>query len=901
MRLYLVPFLVLLAVSPVSAVVTGIRFDAIAGGDNGEVQFNNGGRFDGEPTVTYSTTTGILSVSSLSVAGLSLSTITTSVFFTGPEPFIDPKTRGAKGDGITDDTAAIQAIVDAYSGNFHIRFSSGVYILNDVNFSSKSYVTLTGSPGAIIRWGGTERIMSFEDCSHVRIEGLRFDNRGVLDNFGGVGLYRSSNVWIHNNHFYDSNVQPGGSNDRYAFFFGDGGEMSRNIYVTNNLIEDLQVEIDSSSNVVVQGNISHRAKKSAAIGAFSVNGGIRMSNYKIVDNIIVNPESTAIYVGIDPPSDSTCTFENFDISRNIIVWNAGIVTRGIVLGTLDNSQPTVANVFRDFNLVENEMHFQTTATVTNGMLFNGSPTANFTFSGFNVQNNRAWGNGTGQAFDLRELTSSTVSGNFAHNFSVGYGVDGQEGVFSWFNNIASSCTTNFTGVFADTLLRTVDIQDATTRQLRLSYSGAKYSDFQTDANGNLLVTPQNGTVSINGQIQSSIANTGSYSFANSGSNNSNTVTVAGARFATVVLNANTNAVSPGDASIRFQDNGDHKAEIGIDNSDGDKFKIDLSTTAGMANSSVSLSTQTAVVTISSVNLTGLLNVAGPIYASSIIWPDSTVQVSSPTGGAGSGMSIGGAVTGGTTGSVLFVDGGNLSQDNSSLFWNNSTNRLGVGTTAPAHKVSVGSGFDAGVSIAPTTATPSAGQYAVIYSSLTNTTTKLYMVDGDGNVSRLGSVQLATASITHSTVTNTISESTFTASVTFPANTLKVGDVIEVCAFGLYSTSGTVSTYNVRLKMNETALVGTGGVTFTASLINRGWNIRALLMVGDIGASGLIEPQGIGLFGTAGATANTVDMEATAPVIVDTTVPITVQLTTIWGSAATQNKISLRQLFVRINR
>lgn len=57
---------------------------------------------------------------------------------------------------------------------------------------------------------------------------------------------------------------------------------------------------------------------------------------------------------------------------------------------------------------------------------------------------------------------------------------------------------------------------------------------------------------------------------------------------------------------------------------------------------------------------------------------------------GSGISsIGDAVGSGTAGSVLFVDGsGNLGQDNSNLYWDDTNNRLGIGTTSPAEDLSV---------------------------------------------------------------------------------------------------------------------------------------------------------------------------------------------------------------------
>lgn len=61
-----------------------------------------------------------------------------------------------------------------------------------------------------------------------------------------------------------------------------------------------------------------------------------------------------------------------------------------------------------------------------------------------------------------------------------------------------------------------------------------------------------------------------------------------------------------------------------------------------------------------------------------------------------GMEIGEAVDGGTAGSVLFVDAsGNLGQDNSNLFWDDSNNRLGIGTTSPNRELEVNGAIAAG--------------------------------------------------------------------------------------------------------------------------------------------------------------------------------------------------------------
>ena len=58
-------------------------------------------------------------------------------------------------------------------------------------------------------------------------------------------------------------------------------------------------------------------------------------------------------------------------------------------------------------------------------------------------------------------------------------------------------------------------------------------------------------------------------------------------------------------------------------------------------------------------------------------------------GGGGGMSIGGTVTSGTVGSILFVGTGPvLAQDNTNLFWDDTNNRLGIGTSTPSEALDI---------------------------------------------------------------------------------------------------------------------------------------------------------------------------------------------------------------------
>jgi hypothetical protein len=62
-----------------------------------------------------------------------------------------------------------------------------------------------------------------------------------------------------------------------------------------------------------------------------------------------------------------------------------------------------------------------------------------------------------------------------------------------------------------------------------------------------------------------------------------------------------------------------------------------------------------------------------------------LKVNCIAGCAGGGASIGGALTGGTTGSVLFVGAGPvLAQDNANFFWDATNHRLGLGTSVPGY-------------------------------------------------------------------------------------------------------------------------------------------------------------------------------------------------------------------------
>jgi chitodextrinase len=317
---------------------------------------------------------------------------------------IDVRTYGAIPNDSVDDSLAIQNAIDAAPDNSTIYFPEGVYLLSDVQINNRRGLTLSGdgSTLSILRHHGRyPPIFQSTGSTDMLVTKLGFDANGVTA-FGGFVFYATKRITITKTHFFDSNKQPVGGYDRFSWVFGRGSVPSEDILISDNLIDDLQLEVDFGLRVRIEDNTIVRPVATSGIGVFTITDDTAAQEYIIQKNTIVDPVVSAggIVLHLDPPTDSYSTMKSFRILDNRIVYTkhvSGNHASAIRLGTGDSSQATSGNVFDDIAIQNNVIYKDPGSSYdfgdVNAIIFgNSSVTANFKFDNTNVSNNLVYYN-----------------------------------------------------------------------------------------------------------------------------------------------------------------------------------------------------------------------------------------------------------------------------------------------------------------------------------------------------------------------------------------------------------------------------------------------------------------------------------------------------------------------------
>jgi hypothetical protein len=163
------------------------------------------------------------------------------------ESVINVKDYGAVGDGVSDDTAAIQGCLDRASDNDSIQFDSSNYKINTrLNINSKSNLFLKGMGTLVLN--SLDYIIWIEDSQNITIDGLTFTNPNnftykkdiqdaVIENSGGISFRNSTTITIQNckmDNFYWSIISNTWTDD-----FTRDGDKSQQAIIKNNTITNV--------------------------------------------------------------------------------------------------------------------------------------------------------------------------------------------------------------------------------------------------------------------------------------------------------------------------------------------------------------------------------------------------------------------------------------------------------------------------------------------------------------------------------------------------------------------------------------------------------------------------------------------------------------------------------------
>lgn len=339
------------------------------------------------------------------------------------------KEFGATGDGVSDDTAAIQKAINAAPDRSTIYFPAGTYDVANFFVKNRSALSFMGDErkSVIRQKTGAARIATFERSSDIIITKLAFDANGIHA-YGGVVFYMANGVVIENNSFIDSAPKHNRAGDHYSFVFGKGAEPSRNVKIVNNTIEHLQLEVDHSRNVVIEGNTVKSSIGTSSIGIFTVGHDAIAEDYLIKANTIIDPPKGGFHVVTDPPTSRNCVFRRITIEGNRLI-RTSTAGYGIRLGTLDNSKPASGNLFEDITVKGNLIRIEATAPASQQLIFaNTSRAAGILFNRLTVTGNtieyEARGN-NGFAIDLRRIQNSVVADNTVKGVANGIALSGE--------------------------------------------------------------------------------------------------------------------------------------------------------------------------------------------------------------------------------------------------------------------------------------------------------------------------------------------------------------------------------------------------------------------------------------------------------------------------------------------
>lgn len=381
---------------------------------------------------------------------------------------ISVKDFGATGDGLTDDTAALQSAASAVPSYATLFFPAGTYLVSGQVTFTTSNIAVVGQKAKIVQTGANIKTLYFVNCTDVEVSGLHIYGKGASDFNGGntsAGINGAAlwfdtctNLNVHDN--FIENCAGGHIRSRYD------GSYSR---FTNNRI----VGIGTAGGIVKGDN-----DVDVAIDIREA-GTTRSKNVVISNNVISNT-CFGIFVSHG---------DNITITNNVV---RDIPGQHGIYNTECNNTVIASNAFTNIALI---------AIKAQQIQSN-----NATFKNFVVSNNAINNASSGIAFELLSGVSATlsytdgvtISGNTLTSLTDEYGLSldgcrqlsvtgnvitrcGSVGVFIR-NCSSTNVSDNFisnagaNGIWANGLLGDIVVENNTIRNAVQNYGGSAATD-----------------------------------------------------------------------------------------------------------------------------------------------------------------------------------------------------------------------------------------------------------------------------------------------------------------------------------------------------------------------------------------------------------------------------------------
>lgn len=258
--------------------------------------------------------------------------ITTGEFNSFLSGIYTPEMFGAKGDGVTDDTEAIQKALTFNNVNL-----SKNYIISE-NLVLHSNLKVFGGGTITKKAEFNDSYLKYSIFSCTDSNNIDINNIVLISNSLGISVHGCSNVNITNLII---------NSEKYSILISDSEKNESNAITISNIKLENDVTIISSDGIHIDGGCSniYVTNVSGTTGddfiALNAIEGIR----KTIKNVIIDNIKCSGYAGVRLYGQLNCVIENVSINNSYINSNNGIRLTNIVGFTEINlNAPTFNNI-----------------------------------------------------------------------------------------------------------------------------------------------------------------------------------------------------------------------------------------------------------------------------------------------------------------------------------------------------------------------------------------------------------------------------------------------------------------------------------------------------------------------------------------------------------------------------